>query len=59
MLYKEELLEISDKFNGIILKKAEVSKNFEVTYVRVLNFLQKIESIDDIKVFEILGEFGG
>ena len=59
MLYKEELLEISDKFNGIILKKAEVSKNFEVTYVRVLNFLQKIESVDDIKVFEILGEFGG
>jgi len=59
MLYEDELLELSDKFNGIILKKAEVSKNFETTYTRVLNSLEKIESTDDIKVLEILGELGG
>lgn len=59
MLYEDELLELSDKLNGIILKKAEVSKNFETTYTRVLNSLEKIESTDDIKVLEILGELGG
>jgi len=59
MLYENELLEISDKLNGIILKKAEVSKNFEMTYTRVFDSLQNIEDTDDIKVLEILGNLGG
>jgi len=59
MLYEEELLEISDKLNGLIWKKAEASKNFEVTYSRVFSSLHEIESADDIKVLEILGELGG
>jgi|YelNatPaOPRAMG01_1025707.scaffolds.fasta_scaffold94142_2 hypothetical protein len=59
MLYEDELLEISDKFNGIILKKAELTKNFETTYTKVFSSLQKIESADDIKVLEILGDLGG
>jgi hypothetical protein len=59
MLCKDELLEISDKFNGLILRKAESSRNFESTYAKAFISLQRIESIDDIRVFEILGEFGG
>ena len=59
MLYENELLEISDKLNGIILKKAESSKNFEMTYARVFDYLPNIEDTDDIKVLEILGDLGG
>jgi len=59
MLYERDVLEISDKLNGIILKKAESSKNFEMTYARVFDSLQNIEDIDDIKVLEILGDLGG
>ncbi|MFZ8829921.1 MAG: hypothetical protein ACO2OO_00490 [Candidatus Aenigmatarchaeota archaeon] len=59
MLYEEELLEISDKFNGLIWKKVEVSKNFEMIYNRVFSSLEKVESVDDIKVLEILGDMGG
>ena len=59
MLYEKDILEISDKLNGIILKKAEGSKNFEMTYARVFDSLQNIEDIDDIKVLEILGDLGG
>mgnify|MGYP000452576417 CR=1 FL=1 len=59
MLYEEELLEISDKLNGIIWKKAELSNNFEKTYTRVFTSLQYVESSDDIKILELLGELGG
>jgi hypothetical protein len=59
MLYEEELLEISDKFNGLIWKKAEVSKDFDKIYNRVFSSLEKVESVDDIKVLEILGDMGG
>ncbi len=59
MLYEEDLLEISDKLNGLILRKAEASKNFEVTYSRVFSSLQQIENADDLRVLEILGELGG
>jgi len=59
MLYEKDLLEISDKLNGIIFKKAEVSKNFEMTYARVFDYLPNIEDTDDIKVLEILGDLGG
>ncbi len=59
MLCEEELLEISDKLNGLILKKAEALKNFEMTYTKVLDSIKNISSVDDIKVLEILGELGG
>jgi phage-related tail protein len=59
MLYEEELLEISDRLNGLILKKAEMSKNFEGTYTRVFDSLRNIESADDIRILEVLGELGG
>jgi phage-related tail protein len=59
MLYEEELLEISDRLNGLILKKAEMSKNFEDTYTRVFDSLRNIESADDIRILEVLGELGG
>jgi len=59
MLCEEELLEISDKLNGLILKKAEASKNFETTYIRALDSIKNVSSVDDIKVLEILGELGG
>jgi hypothetical protein len=59
MLYKEEILEISNKLNGIIWKKFESTKNFELTYERVFISLQKVERIDDLRVLEILGELGG
>jgi hypothetical protein len=59
MLYEDEVLEISDRFNGIILKKAELNDNFEKTYTEVFCSLKNIESTDDIRVFEILGKLGG
>lgn len=53
----EELLTLTAKLNGIILKKAELENNFDKVYSRVLEKIVEVEFDEDF--LSILGEVGG
>ncbi|MFH7880649.1 MAG: hypothetical protein QXI09_01430 [Candidatus Aenigmatarchaeota archaeon] len=59
MFYDEKLLEFVEKINGIALRKAEVSKDIEGVYSKILENLPTIQDFEDISALEILGELGG
>jgi len=59
MFYDEKLLEFVEKINGIALRKAEVSKDIEGVYSRILENLSNIQDFEDVSALEILGELGG
>lgn len=56
----DELVEMTTKFSGIILRKAEIEKNFEGTYSRVIEKMVEYEYFDSNRdLVEILGRSGG
>lgn len=48
-------MEITSKFSGIILKKAELDNDFERVYSRVFEKMANIEE----DILEVLGNVGG
>ena len=57
---KIELAEMTTKFSGIIFMKAELEKNFDRTYSRVVEKMIEIEYFSNGKdMIEILGRSGG
>jgi 3-dehydroquinate synthetase len=53
----EEFLKMTVNLNGIILKKAEIEKNFNV-YSRVFEKMYETESTEE-DFLSVLGEIGG
>ncbi len=60
-----DFMDQTNKFSGIILKKAELDKNFNKVYTQAvekiteLQFIDLDESDSDESFIEILGKFGG
>lgn len=56
----DDFAEMTTKFSGIILRKAELEKNFEGTYSRVIEKMIEYEYFDSNRnLVEILGRSGG
>jgi hypothetical protein len=51
--------EILMNMNGVILRKAEMEKDFEKVYTRVFEHMVKMEVLGFRDVVEILGNLGG
>lgn len=54
-----EIAELTTKLGGIILKKAELEKDFEKVYLSVFEKMITIENISEDNILQILGEMGG
>jgi len=54
-----EILEFTTKLGGIILKKAELDKNFIGVYEKVFTKVIESEVFGGEELLEILGEVGG
>lgn len=57
-MFEEYLAEISAKFNGIILRKAELDRNFERVYLKVFERIFRIEDLEK-EILQILGDESG
>jgi hypothetical protein len=51
--------ELTTKLNGIILRKAELDKNFTSVYYRVFERMQRLEEMGGEDFLSVLGEVGG
>jgi hypothetical protein len=51
--------ELTTKLNGIILRKAELDKNFTSVYYRVFERMQRLEEMGGEDFLSVLGDLGG
>jgi hypothetical protein len=56
---EEEMMEITSKLSGIILRKAELDGNFDSVYSMVFERMYNIESLEGDEFLAVLGEIGG
>lgn len=55
-----EIAEMTTKFSGVILRKAELENNFEKVYSRVFEKMVEFQFLGNSEnVLEIFGESGG
>lgn len=54
-----DIIELTTKLGGIILKKAELDNNFEGVYSRVFKRMFEIEETSGDEFLAILGDVGG
>jgi hypothetical protein len=54
-----ELMELTAKLGGAILKKAEIDKNFEKVYTKVFEKIFDINAFEVDDFLEIFGSTGG
>jgi hypothetical protein len=57
--HEMEILEFTTKMGGIILKKAELDKDFVGVYERVFAKILEEDVFDGRELLEILGDVGG
>ena len=53
----EEIADITAKLNGVILRKAELEKNFEKVYLKIFEKMVEIEEFDNFLI--VFGDLGG
>lgn len=58
-LSEEELFELMSKLNGMLLRKAELLKDFDKVYSTALERAEEIEDPSSIEAFFLLGDVGG
>lgn len=58
-LFNEEIMELTVKLNGIILRKAELENNFTSVYSKVFEKINEIEGIGEEEFLLVLGDVGG
>jgi len=54
-----EMVDMSTKLGGVILKKAELENDFEKVYLKVFERMVEVELTGGENLLEILGEVGG
>jgi len=59
MLNDHEMDEITQKLSGIILRKAELEKNFDMVYSQVFERIQTVSEFEGDEFLFLLGEIGG
>lgn len=59
MYNDEEMMEITTKLSGIILRKAELHGNFDSVYSMVFERMYNIESLEGDEFLSVLGDIGG
>jgi len=54
-----EIMELTAKLGGVILRKAEIDKNFEKVYTKVFEKFFEINAFEVEDFLEIFGSTGG
>jgi len=54
-----EMVEMTTKLGGVILRKAEMENDFEKVYLKVFEKMVEVEVTGGENLLEILGETGG
>lgn len=54
-----QIVELTTKLNGVILRKAELQNNFEGVYLGVFERMAEFEAFGGRDMLEVLGDVGG
>ena len=58
-LFEQELLELIAKLNGVLWRKAEMSRDFSTVYSSALEKINEIENPQGLEGLTLLGDVGG